>query len=234
MSRLSRYHVLMATYCASGLSLCLAFAVSIRERGGSLCFEMWHTGAQLAVPILLFWTVAGIRVAFLLPDELSARWIFRMAPLVTRRVVTSCKWFVFLACCACIAAVASALACAHWSGADVALQVAFGICYAILLTDLFFFLEASVPFTRPQLGERASLPLTLAVFVFGVPVFCLLAITLERWAGYSALRLIETLAATLTLHVGMHQLRRLPSHPASSDPFLGETDTEVRTLGLSL
>jgi len=169
-----------------------------------------------------------------MPADLAARWMFRMAPLRTVRVVSTAKLLVFGCCCGTIALVVAALAACRWSIVDLLLQTIFGLMFAVLLVDVFLYGEDSVPFTRPRLPGRSSLPLTLAVFLFGVPLFAVLAVTLERWAAHNALHVAEACGGAAAVHFLLHWLRRLPSHAASDDPFLGENDTDVQTLGLSV
>lgn len=233
LSRLSQYHVLLAAYCGCGLALGIAFAVSVDSVAGHLRVSLWRTGVQAAVPLLLFWAIAGLRVAFLLPTDLAARWIFRLAPLNTQRVVTTTKVLVFSVAAVVLAGVVAVLAMFGWSVRDLALQVVFGLIYAMLLTDVFFYAQSHVPFTRPRLPGRSSLPMTIAVFLFGVPLCMSLAVILERWVHYSPVRLMEACVAVLVFHAVQRWLRGLPSHSASEDPFLGELDQDVQTLGLS-
>lgn len=233
ISRMSQYQVLLAAYCGSGLALASTFAVSVSPSAGHVSFHLWRTGVQMAVPLLLFWTAAGLRIAFLLPTDLAARWVFRMAPLRTGRVVSTTKLLVFGVSLSVLSTVVLALALCGWSAQDVLLQAAFGTMYALLLTDLFFYAQSHVPFTRPRLPGRSSVPLTAAVFLFGVPLCMALAVTLERWVGTSLLRLCAVVIAALAFHVGQRWLRGLPSHSVSENPFLGENDRDVQTLGLS-
>lgn len=233
LTRLSRYHVMLAAYCGSGIALALAISVTLNTQAAQLTLSIDPMGIHKALPILLFWTVAGLRVAFLLPEELRARWIFQMAPLSTTRVVTTVKFFVLLVCLAVIAAFTATLAACHWNTADILRQDCFCMAAAILLTDIFFFLTDNVPFTRPAQPERSSLPLTLAVYIFGVPVFLSMMFTLQYWARTSLVRLAEALLTAAAVHALLHVLRRLPTHSVSNDPFLGESDSDVRTLGLS-
>ena len=233
LSRLSRYHVLLAAYCGTGLALSITTAVSVKDVSGHLHMSLWLTGVRGALPLLLFWTVAGLHVAFLLPDDLGARWIYRLAPLQIHRVVSTTKLLLVAVCLIVVAAFVAALALCRWHGFNLISQLVFGAIYAVLLTDVFFFFQSCIPFTRPRLPGRGSLPLALAVFVFGAPVSILLAVTLERWVGSSALKLETACAASVLLHALQRWLRLLPSHFVSEDAFLGENDTDVQTLGLS-
>ncbi len=235
LGRLDRYHTLLALYAGVGLSLSMAQVFSIHSNsGGHLYLSVWKPGAQAALPILLFWTVAGLRVCFLLPEELAARWIFRVAPLNTTRAVTTTKRFVFMLCGFVIVFGITALALCGWSSYDLLFQTLFAGMFAMLLIDLFFFFESSIPFTRPPLPDSTSLPLTLAVFIFGIPASIILMLTVERGVGHSLLRMGEFVAGASIVHLTMHRLRRLPSHPVSDDAFLGETQEEFQTLGLSV
>jgi hypothetical protein len=101
------------------------------------------------------------------------------------------------------------------------------------LIDVFVFFEAHVPFTRPPLPGRSSLPMTLATYVFGVPLVILLTVGVEHWASVHPWRLVAVCAITAAAHALMHWLRLAPSHPASDDAFLDELSEEIQTLGLS-
>ena len=233
MARLSRYHVGLAAYAGAGIALSLTFAVQATISGGRLQAVLMPTGVRAVMPLLLFWTVAGMRGAFSLPADLDARWIFRMANVRTARVISTAKIFVFAGCCSVIALVLVVLAACGWRGATLALQALYGLLCALLLTDVFFFFEAHVPFTRPLLPGRSSLPITLATYVFGVPLAILLTVRVERWAYGHPWRLVAACVSTAAAHALMRWLRFLPSHPASDDVFLDELSEEIQTLGLS-
>ncbi len=233
LTRLSQYHVRLAAYAGAGLALSLALAVNVEWHNGMPRFALTSVGTQALMPLLLFWTVAGMRTAFLLPADLGARWIFRLAGLRTQRVVSTAKLVVFCACCGVIVLVVLAMETGGWHGSSIVLQAIYGTCCAVLLVDVFFFFEAHIPFTRPPLPGRSSLPMTLAIYIFGVPALVLLMVTLEHWAGDTLWRTAAACSAAIGLHIVMHWLRGLPSHPVSEDAFLDETSEEVQTLGLS-
>ncbi|AFL90124.1 hypothetical protein Terro_3916 [Terriglobus roseus DSM 18391] len=233
LARLSRYHVGLAAYAGAGVALSLTAAFRVEVLGDSLRVSLIQTGAQVVLPLLLFWMVAGLKTAFSLPADLGARWVFRLAGLQTQRVISTAKLFVFGGCCALIVMLLLALAACGWRGVELWLQGVYGVICAVLLIDVFFYLEAHVPFTRPPLPGRSSLPMTLATYIFGVPVLILLMITLEHWAGTHVWRVAEAVGAAVAVHGLMHWLRGLPSHPASADVFLDEFTEEIQTLGLS-
>ena len=150
------------------------------------------------------------------------------------RVVSTTKLLVFGATSLTVLSVILVvLALSGWSAPDVLLQGVFGAMYALVLTDIFFYGQSHVPFTRPRLPGRSSVPLTAAVFVFGVPTCMVSAVTLERWVGFHMLRMGAVVAAVAAFHAVQRWLRGLPSHSVSENPFFGENDRDVQTLGLS-
>ena len=233
LTRMSGYHVGLAAYAGAGIALGLTLAAKIDLNNGKPHVALIRGGTEAAMPLLLFWTVAGLRTAFLRPADLGARWIFHLAGLQTKHVISTAKLFVFTACLAVIVLFLIALATSNWRSGGLVLQGIYGTCCAVLLIDVFFFFEAHIPFTRPPLPGRTSLPMTLAIYIFGVPVLVLLMVTLERWAGDKFWRSAAAWAAAVGVHIFIHWLRGLPSHPVSEDAFLDETAEDVQTLGLS-
>jgi hypothetical protein len=233
LTRLSRYHVYLAIYCGIGLALAFTIALDLNTAHG-VHVRLRPTWTLAVMPLLLFWLVAGLRGAFRLPAEIGARWVFRMAPLTTRRVVSVAKLLVFGLACGVVAAVVAVLAACGWQWRALGLQVVFGLMCSVLLVDMFLYFEDSVPFTRPLLPGRSSLPMTLVVYVFGAPLFVLLTVALEQDVAGHPWDMVRVVLAAAAVHGLMHWLRTLPSHPASDDAFLGENDGEVQTLGLSV
>ena len=75
--------------------------------------------------------------------------------------------------------------------------------------------------------------MTLATYIFGVPVLISMTLTVERWTGTDPWHVVTVCAAAVVAHCLIHYLRFLPSHPASDDAFLDELSEEIQTLGLS-
>lgn len=231
--RIGRYSNHLALYAGVGLalSICLAIRLSVDTRGTHLA--VWRPGVLAALPVLLFWTVAGLRSVFLLPVELSARWIFRMAPLRSSEAVRTTGQCVLLCCAGVIALCAISVGLLDGSLRTALLHGVFGVGQALLLTDAFFFLHSSIPFTRPRLPGRQSLPGTLAVYVFGLPLVAVLSVIAEmRFARLPWTFVLVTGAAAL-LHMGLERFRRSSLHPALDDAYLDEADDEFLTLSLT-
>ena len=68
----------MAMYGGLGLALLIACAVLLKLGHGHLGFALSPDGLRAAVPIAAFWTIAGLRTAFLSPTDKRGGWIFRV------------------------------------------------------------------------------------------------------------------------------------------------------------
>ena len=76
--RTQRHRVYMAMYGGLGLALLLASTVLLKLSHRHLGFALSPDGLRAAVPIAAFWTIAGLRTAFLSPADRRGGWIFRV------------------------------------------------------------------------------------------------------------------------------------------------------------
>ena len=76
--RTQRHRVYMAMYGGLGLALLIACTVLLKLAHGHLGFALSPDGLRAAVPIVAFWTIAGLRTAFLSPADKRGSWIFRV------------------------------------------------------------------------------------------------------------------------------------------------------------
>ena len=76
--RTQRHRVYMAMYGGLGLALLISCAVLLKPSHARLGFALSTDGLRAAVPIAAFWTIAGLRNAFLSPADRRGGWIFRV------------------------------------------------------------------------------------------------------------------------------------------------------------
>ena len=76
--RTQRHRVYLAMYGGLGLALLTACAVLLKSSHGHLGFALSPDGLLAAVPIVAFWTIAGLRNAFLSPMDRRGGWVFRV------------------------------------------------------------------------------------------------------------------------------------------------------------
>ncbi len=97
--RNNRYQVYLAMYCGSGLALAVVSAVRMQPGKAAIHLLLSQRGMHAVVPLLLFWLVAGLRMAFAFPLNLAAGWVFR----ITGAGVSGCaaaarKWALMCSC----------------------------------------------------------------------------------------------------------------------------------------
>ena len=78
LSRTPRHRVYLAMYGGFGLALVTSCALMFKLGHGAVALALSSEGLRAAVPIIAFWTVAGLRAAFLGPADRRVNWIFRI------------------------------------------------------------------------------------------------------------------------------------------------------------
>ena len=169
MMRNSRYQVYLAIYGGVGLGLSLACGLSFREDGDRLRFLPSAFGLRAVLPLLLFWTTAGLRMAFAFPQNLPARWVFRVTGAnaqqcarATRRWAAACgmPW---------VAGMVAALGWLGWGWRVLLVQAVCGVCFCVTLVESFFIAQRGTPFTRPRSPGKTSLPAMLTLYLGILP-----------------------------------------------------------------
>lgn len=214
LSRLQRLHLYLAMYAGLGLALVISGIVVFQISGEHVRIFASAYGVRLAVPVLAFWAVAGLRTALLAPLGRQGRWIFRVirgrpqaeelrgAETLIRTTSTVLT----------LAAVAGLhlLAPAEIRGGTVTLGqviVAAGLC--VVLTDLFFLTMRSIPFTSLRPSSTKELPLILVRYLVIFPAFALTTVALEPWIEASGLHLLLTLLGFAVAHAALSRMRGL-------------------------
>ena len=232
ISRISRYHVYIAVYFGVGLASCFASALAIEMKGQKLHFIASTAGLHAVMPLLLFWIIVGLRGAFLLPADLSARWIFRMVAIDPSTAVSVAKTWVWICSLPVIFAVIGVLALQGWGYRLLSIQLVYGVGSSLLLTEASFLFHGSIPFTRPRLPGRTSLPLTLAVFLFSLPAFLESVLWLEKATEAKPWVIILVIAGTLIVLLSLNRFRQTEIGRFPEDAFADEMDTEIMGLNL--
>jgi hypothetical protein len=207
MARNSRYHVYMAIYFGAGVALAISCATHVRTVGGIARPALSSFGLHAVMPLLVFWTIAGLKMAFAFPLQLHARWIFRSSGAsLARCVAAASKWA--LGCgFAVVVVVTIALACLRLSGRDLLVQAVCGVCLCAVLVDGFFFAQTGVPFSQPRRPGRTSLPLVLTLYLGILTPFIFAMILLEMRVEKNLFLLIGVFAVVPVVHQLLGKLR---------------------------
>jgi hypothetical protein len=168
MLRVPRYRIYLVLYGGVGLSVVIATILRFTVTAGRVTAEVSADGVRVAIGIVAFWVIAGLRTAFVSSGNQRGSWVLRIvhgrpsafdAALAQLRAAqiwaALCGMAVTLATVVVLRLVAPA---ELRTGPATAAQllVACGAC--LLLTDAFFLNVTSVAFT----GEADSQPSNLA------------------------------------------------------------------------
>ena len=230
MGRNSRYQVYLAIYGGVGLALSVACVLTFREQAHGLQVFISEFGLHAVLPLLLFWTVAGLHVAFAFPQNLPARWIFRIAGVDAQACVRATRHWVFGCELVLVLVITATCAGLGWSWRALLVQAVWGACFAIMLVETFFVAQRGAPFTRPRSPGKTSLPAVLTLYL-GVLPPSLFAIA---WAEVRTERKLANLIVPTVLAIVSRILLRWARQRLV---WVGEetegADGEIQLLGLA-
>lgn len=200
MARNSRYQVYMAMYFGTGLALAIACATRVEVVHGAPQAELSHFGLHAVMPLLVFWTVAGLKLAFALPVHLQARWIFRTTGAELERCIRAARMWALGCGLSVVAVVTTVLAWLGWDAREMVVQIVCGVCLCVLLVEGFFFAQTSVPFSRGRQPGKTNLPLmlTLHIGVLAPAVFGMILV--ERCVEKNLLLMLWAIPVVAAAH----------------------------------
>ena len=228
LARNNRYQVYLALYCGAGLALAINSAVTLRVAEPAIRLGVSNYGLHVLMPMLVFWTVAGLRMAFAFPVNLQAGWIFRVTGVDLRECATAARMWA-AGCAGCVAtAILLAQSLAGWDERKLTVQALCGGCLVLLLSDGFFFAQRSVPFNQPRMPGNVSFPLMLTLYIGVYPLYVIGMSRLEMWLEGHWSHMATVCFVAAGLHCMAFWLRGLSSEAED----LAEYDGEFQLLGL--
>lgn len=216
--RVQRYRIYLVLYGGVGLSVVVASVLRLSVSHGEVHFEVSPDGIRAAIAIVSFWTIAGLRMAFVSPGNRQGSWAFRIVhgrppvidtamhllraaqhwALVWAAIVTLTAGVVFR-----VFAPAELLT---WPATASMAIIAAGLC--LLLTDLLFINVKTVAFTGDTAREQPNLALTLLKYFTFLPVIVWLPVAVEPWIERGPLRMIAAATLIAFCHLGLQEIHR--------------------------
>jgi hypothetical protein len=230
IARNNRYQVYLAMYCGTGLAFAIACGVVFRSSGQRLEPGLSQEGLHAVMPLLLFWVIAGLRAAFEFPMDLAAGWVFRVTGVSVSECAAAGRRWVLMLAWSVMCGILAALRLAGWDLRHLLVQLVFGLSLSIFLTDGFFSFQRSVPFNRPRMPGKTSLPFMLTLYIGVLPpsLFCMIHLEIQYERDPSKLLLLALGVAAL--HAG---LARLQKGPDEVEEEMEGYEGEFQVLGLS-
>ncbi len=229
LSRTSRHRVYLAMYGGLGLALVTSCALVFKLGHGRVGLAVSAEGLRAAVPIIAFWTVAGLRAAFLGPADRRVNWIFRVIhgrPGWGESAATR-MWVLLWALALTLGSIALAHAVAPpdlrgWKSFGIQLFTGASLC--LLLTDAFFLNVKTVPFTGTRSAGSMNLAYVLIQYFGLLPPLVLITLGLEDWIAVGPAHLLFAIVVVAAAHAEL--LRRHQKILSDSVSLLDLDDDE--------
>ena len=208
--RVPRYRIYMVLYGGVGLSIVIASVLRFAVTKSHVEMLISPAGLRASIGIVVFWALAGLRLAFLSPGNQRGSWIFdfvdgKPPEMHTALVQLSAvkTWaFVFVGCITgATCTIAGVIAPPELLTARAAIAealVAAGMC--IVLTDLFFLHITTVAFTGAAKSEQPNPALAVAKYFTFFPIVVWLSVFAGPWIERSGWRYVAAAIALVVVH----------------------------------
>jgi hypothetical protein len=216
--RVPRYRIYLVLYGGVGLSVVVASVLRLTVKHGLVTMEISPDGVRAAIAIVAFWTLAGLRMAFVSPGNRQGSWAFRIVhgrppnlntamhllasarlwALLWASIITLCAWLILRSF--------APPELRTWPANASLLLLAAGLC--LLLSDALFLSVKKVAFTGEPAREQPNLALTLLKFFTFLPIIVSLPVALEPWVETSPLHFAAVAAGIAAAHFAFRALHR--------------------------
>jgi hypothetical protein len=209
--RVQRYRIYLVLYGGVGFSLIVALILRIHVSPQQTSLSFSPDGLRAATGILAFWTIAGLRMAFLSPGNRQGSWVFRVThgrpPEFSMAIeqfqaarLWAFLWSILLTFGFIFAARAvEPLGMQSWKAFASQLLCAAGLC--LLLTDILFLYVKTLPFSGEDAREETNIAFSILKYSIYLPIVALLPVGAEKWMEADAVRLAVAAAGLVITHV---------------------------------
>jgi hypothetical protein len=216
--RVPRYRIYLVLYGGVGLSVVVASVLRLTVEGGWVRTAVSGDGILASIAIVVFWTIAGLRMAFVSPGNRQGSWVFRIVhgrppvlPTALEQFEAARLWALLCAAVVVFVAVLIFQRLAPrelqgWTATACLVLIAGGLC--VLLSDLFFLNVKTVAFTGDPTREQPNLALSLLRYFTFFPIIVWIPVAAEPWIEASWLHFVAAIAAIVVVHAAFHQWHR--------------------------
>ena len=232
-----RQRVMLAMYGGLAIALTLSDTLAFRVGDGHIRPVLLASGIRSAVPVMVFWTVAGLRSVLTSPTDRRGAWLFRVIigrPSAghlagTRIWVTLWATIIGLTTAIVLHALSPDSLRSHLITLNQ-LLIAFGVSF--LLTDVFLFSVRSVPFTHLRKSSITDLPLVIVRYVVLFPLLIAILVHNEAWIEVNSLHFFKALLFGVTAHLLLLKTHARSLMQSTLDTPPDEADEFPQRLGL--
>ncbi|MGD0630020.1 MAG: hypothetical protein ABR987_11725 [Terracidiphilus sp.] len=218
LMRVQRYRIYLVLYGGVGLSVVVSSVLRLSVNHGRVRVEISADGVRAAIAIVAFWTIAGLRMAFVSPGNRQGSWVFRIIhgrpphlDTAMHQLKAAKLWVLLWAGLITLASMAVFRVFAppellNWPAFASMLLVAAALC--LLLTDAFFLNVKTVAFTGEPVREQSNLALTLLKYFTLFPIVIWFPAAAQPWIEASIAHFLLAIAATAAAHFSLERFHR--------------------------
>jgi hypothetical protein len=218
MLRVPRYRIYLVMYGGVGVSLVTATILRLNFDNGHLQAAFSADGLRVAIGIIAFWVVAGLRSAFVSGGNQQAGWIFHSIhgkppdyAAALPQLEATLRWVFLAASAVTLAAIAGFqfVAPANLRTLpSLAAQFIAGIGLSLVLTDAFFINVTWIPFSGERRIQQDNLAFTVLRYYTFFPIVTALSFFLERSMEHGGAQLGLPVIAIAIAHFWLRKSRR--------------------------
>lgn len=235
--RSQRQRVTLAMFGGLSVALTLAQMVVLRVEPGHVYPALLVSGIRSAIPIMVFFTVVGLRSVLSAPVDRRGSWLFGV--LIGRpRSNILAGTSVWITLWALIISMGTALLLHGLSPVSMKIpritmgQILLAAGLSFLLSDVLLFSVRTIPFTHLRKGSVNDLPLAVLRYFVLFPIFVSIVLGKEAWIEASGLHLLATLLVFLAVHLLLRKARLHFLSQFTLDTPPDETEEFPQRLGL--
>jgi hypothetical protein len=216
--RVPRYRIYLVLYGGVGLSVVVATLLRLTVAHGQVRIGVSPDGIRAAIGIVAFWTIAGLRMAFVSPGNQQGSWVFRIVHGRPPRFSTAVEQLlaakVWVLLRGGIVTAAAWLALRAFAPRDLltwpatAGQVLFAAGMCLLLTDIFFLNVQTVAFTGGTGREQPNLAFTLLKYFTFFPLVVWLSVSIAPWIETGLPHFLISAGAIVGAHLAFRSVHR--------------------------
>jgi hypothetical protein len=235
--RSQRQRVILAMFGGLSVALALAQMVVLNFAPGRVHLSLLPDGIRSAVPIMVFFTIVGLRSVISAPVDRRGSWLFGV--LIGRpRSDHLAGTNIWVTLWALIVSLGTALLFHTLSPASMKVprtttgQLLMAVGLSLLLSDILLFSVRTIPFTHLHKGSVNDLPFAIARYFVLFPIFVAVVVHQEAWVEENLRHLFATLFLLIAAHLLLRKTEAKFLARSTLDTPPDEVDEFPQRLGL--
>jgi hypothetical protein len=235
--RSQRQRISLAIFGGLSVALSLAQIITLQVEPGQARIALLPMGIRSAIPIMAFFSVAGLRSVIAAPVDRRGSWLFRV--LIGRpRSGHLAGAYIWVSLTTFFIGIGTAILLHTLSPTGMKIprittgQLVVAVGLSLLLPDVLLFSVRFIPFTHLHKSSVSDLPLAVLRYIVLFPIFVSILVAKEAWIEVSATHLLATIILFIGTHLILQRAQANLIAQSTLDTPLEEADEFPQRLGL--